>query len=446
MAAGNPVRRREEKLPPLADMAPPGDPYYRNVNLFTPTADWVNYKTVVSTSPDQIAVAPGYLKRDWTENGRRYFEYDMGGTRIADFYSYISGRYQVRRDQWNDVRIEIYYHPGHEFNLDRMIDSTKKGLDYFSRNFGPYQFEQFRVLEFPLYRGFAQSFPNTVPFSEGLGFIQRVVKPEDIDEIFYITAHELAHQWWGHQLIGSRTQGSNMMSETLAQYSALMIMEKEYGAANIRKFLKHELDSYLRGRGGEQRKEPPLALVQREPYVWYNKGSLVMYALRDYIGEDRLNGALRGFLEKNRYATGPYPDTTGFVAALRDATPQEMQYLIGDLFESITLFDNKAVSATWSPAPGNKYKVELTVTARKLKADGQGNESEVPLNDLIDIGVFNGAKEHEKPLYLQKHRITAKEQKFTIVVDEKPTRAGIDPYSKLIDRKPDDNWVDVAKQ
>ena len=439
----DPIRRREEHLDPLEEMAPPGDPYYSNVNLFSPDADWVTYKTVVSTSPDQIAIAPGYLKREWTEGGRRYFEYDMGSTKIADFYSYSSARYQVKRDQWHDVKLEIFYHPGHEYNLNRMLDSARKGLDYFSRNFGPYQFQQFRVLEFPRYRGFAQSFPNTVPYSEGLGFIQRVEKPEDIDEIFYVTAHELAHQWWGHQLIGSKTQGSNMMSETLAQYSALMIMEKEYGPANIRKFLKHELDGYLSSRGGEQRHEPPLALVQREPYVWYNKGSLVMYALRDYIGEDRLNAALRGFLEKNRFAAGPYPDTLGFVAAMRAATPPEMQYLISDMFESITLFDNKAVSAVWSPAPNNQYQVDLTVSARKLKADGQGNETEVPVNDLIDIGVFSGAKGHEKELYLTKHRITTKEQKFTILVNEKPTRAGIDPYNKLIDRKPDDNWVDV---
>ncbi|HXP88952.1 MAG TPA: M1 family aminopeptidase [Bryobacteraceae bacterium] len=441
----NPVRRREEKLPPLEEMAPPGDPYYTNVNLFTPDANWITYKTVVSTSGDQTAIAPGYLKREWTANGRRYFEYDMGPTKIADFYSYSSGRYLVKRDQWHNVKLEIYYHPGHEYNLDRMLDAAKKGLDYYERNFGAYQFDQFRVLEFPRYRTFAQSFPNTVPYSEQLGFIQRVEKPEDLDEIFYITAHELAHQWWGHQLIGSATQGSNMMSETLAQYSALMIMEKEYGPSNIRKFLKHELDGYLRGRSGEQRKEPPLALVQREPYVWYNKGSLVMYALRDYIGEDRLNAALRGFLEKSRYATGPYPDTRGFVAALREATPPEMQYLISDLFESITLFDNKAVTAVWSPASGNKYKVDLTVSARKLKADGSGNETEVPIDDLIDIGVFSGAKQHEKQLYLEKRRINAKEQKFTVIVDEKPTLAGIDPYNKLIDRKPDDNWAEVAR-
>ena len=441
----DPARRREEKLPPLEEYPPPGDPVARNINLFTPDANWITFHSIVSTSPDQIAIAPGYLQREWNQNGRRFFEYDMGDTRIADFYSFLSARYSVKRERYKDVNLEIYYQPGHEYNLDRMLQSSKKGLDYYQANFSPFQFRQFRVLEYPRYRGFAQSFPNTVPYSEGIGFIQRVRKPEDIDMIFYVTAHELAHQWWGHQLIGSATQGSNMMSETLAQYSALMVMEKEYGAQNIRKFLKHELDGYLRGRGGELRKEPPLTLVQREPYVWYNKGSLVMYALRDYMGEEKLNGALRKFLLDKRYATGPYPDTREFVSYLREAAPPELQSVITDMLERIVLFDNKAVTATWSRTPDNRYKVQLTLDARKVNADGQGNETEMPLDDWIDVGIFAGDKDHPKPLYLEKHHFTNKETRLELIVKDQPTHAGIDPYHKLIDRKPDDNIVDASK-
>ena len=441
----DPTRRKELGMRPQEELAPPGDPHYRNVNLFTPGSEWITYKTVVSTSPDQIAIAPGYLKREWKQNGRRYFEYDMEGTKINNFYAYVSGRYAVRKEQHKGVALEIYYHPGHEYNLDRMLQSARRGLDYFGQNFSPYQFRQFRVIEFPRYRSFAQSFPNTIPFSEGLGFIQRVEKPDDIDGIFYLTAHELAHQWWGHQLIGSRTQGSNMMSESLAQYSALMIMEKEYGPNQIRKFLKYELDRYLRGRGAERRREPPLTLVQNEPYVWYNKGSLAMYAMRDYIGEQKLNAALREFLLANRYATGPYPDTRGFVAALRRVTPPDLQHVVTELFERIILFDNKAATATFTQLPDKKYKVEVTVESHKLQSDGLGAETEVPIKDLVDIGIFVGPKNKEQPLYMGKHWITGPRTKLEFVVDRRPERAGIDPYNKLIDRKPDDNVIAVSR-
>src|SRR5262249_18575034 len=160
--------------------------------LFTADSDWVTFHAVVSTSPDQIAVAPGYLKREWTENGRRYFEYDMGDARIANFFSFVSGRFAVRRDAWKGVKLEVYYNPGHEFNLDKMMEASKEGLDYYQKEFGPYQFQQFRVLEFPRYRSFAQSFPNTVPFAEGIGFIERMKKKDDIDLLYFVTAHELA--------------------------------------------------------------------------------------------------------------------------------------------------------------------------------------------------------------------------------------------------------------
>jgi hypothetical protein len=442
----DPVRRREEKLGPLEEMAPRGDPYYSNVNLFTTDSEWITFHAVLGTSLDQIAIAPGYIQREWIENVRRHFEYSMGNTRINNFFSFLSGRFNVRRDQWKGFKLEIYYLPGHEYNLNRMIESIKSGLDYYQASYGSYQFQQFRVLEFPRYRTFAQSFPNTVPYAEGIGFIERMKKPDDIDLLYFVTAHELAHQWWGHQLIGSATQGSNMMSETLAEYSALKVLERRYGPDMLHKQLRHELDGYLRGRGGETRHEPPLVLVQREPYVWYQKGALVMFALDDYIGEERINAALRSFLEKNRYASGPFPDTRGFVAALREVTPPDLQYVITDMFESIVLFDNKALSAIYTPAPDHQYKVTLTVSAQKRKADGSGNESPIPLDDRIDVGVFSGTKEHLKPLELAKHHLTERETTFTFVVNQAPTWAGIDPYNKLIDRNPEDNLIAVQKK
>ncbi len=448
----DPRRRAEEKLPALEELAERGDPYWERVNLFTSDSDWISYHTIVSTSGDQTAIAPGYLKREWTENGRHFYEYDMGPTHTLDFFSYLSGRYQTKQEKYKDINLQIFYSPGHEYDLDDMLQATKSGLDYYDKSFGPYQFDQFRIIEFPRYRAFAQSFPNTVPYSEGMGFIARMKKQDDLDFTYFVTAHELGHQWWGHQLIGGQVRGSNMMSETLAEYSALKVMEKKYGADNIHKYLKHELDTYLRGRAGEIRKEPPLVLVQREPYVWYQKGGLVMYTLADYIGEDKVNAALKKFLDEYHYANAttsqnvPYPDTRAFVAALREQTPPDMQYLITDMFESIVLYDNKALTATATETPDHKYKVVLDVQARKVKADENGNESPMPLNDYIDIGVFTGEKDHEKPLSLKKEKLTQEHQTFEIIVDQKPTRAGIDPYNKLIDRTADDNMIDITSK
>ena len=68
------------------------------------------------------------------------------------------------------------------------------------------------------------------------------------------------------------------------------------------------------------------------------------------------------------------------------------------------------------------------------------------INDLIDIGVFNGTREHLRRLYLQKHWISRESRTFELLVDEKPTFAGIDPYNKLIDRNPADNLIEAEKK
>ena len=448
----DPRRRREEKLAPLTDLPPRGDPWGSVTNLFTTDSDWISYRTVVSTPDDQIAFAPGYLQRDWHQNGRHYYAYDMGEVKILDFYAYVSGRYEVKRESYKGVNIEVYHAPQHGFDVDDMIAGVKGGLDYYQANYSPYQFKQFRILEFPRYRQFAQSFPNTSPFTETF-WITRVLDPnKDIDFTYFVTAHELAHQWWAHQLIGGHVAGSNMMSEGLAEYSALRVAQKKYGDAQMHKFLAHELDGYLRGRSNETRKEPPLGQVQREAYVWYQKGSLVFYALSDYIGEAKLNLALQNFLMQYRYAnasdaqSGPYPDTRLLEDALRAQTPSDLQYFLNDSFEKIALYDNKAVEAGSQKMPDGTYKVTLTVEGRKVYADGNGVESPAPVHDLIDVGVFSGKKDEEKPLAVRKEWITGARQTFEFIVKERPTRAGIDPYNKLIDRNGDDNTIDIVNR
>ncbi len=407
-------------------------------------ADWIRFETTVSTSQDQIAIAPGYLQKEWQQDGRRYFHYKMDSP-ILNFYAYLSADYQVKRDKWNDVNIEIYYQKGHEYNLDRMIKGIKKSLDYYTRNFGPYQHRQVRILEFPRYASFAQSFPNTIPFSESVGFIAKVddKNKDKIDVPFYITAHEVAHQWWAHQVIGANVQGSVLMSETMSQYAALMVMEKEYGKQAMKKFLRYEMDNYLQGRATESKKEVPLMLCENQNYIHYNKGSVIMYSLRDYLGEDVLNGAIRAYLEKYKYQEPPYTTALDFVSYINAATPDSLKYIIKDMFATITTYENYVKDLSYTPTGDGKYKVKLTVGSAKFRADSLGKSTKVPVADYMDIGIFGGSeakgKTADKELLLQRIKMDRPEKTFEFTVNEKPVSAGLDPYNKLIDRTPDNN-------
>ena len=140
----------------------------------------------------------------------------------------------------------------------------------------------------------------------------------------YVTAHELGHQYWAHQVIGADMQGGTMLSETLAQYSALMVMKHIYGEDKIRRFLQFELDNYLRSRGQEGIEELPLARVENQRYIHYRKGSLAMYLLQERLGEAAVNRALRGLLARYRFQGAPYPRSLDLIQLLRaggDDTP-----------------------------------------------------------------------------------------------------------------------------
>jgi ABC-2 type transport system permease protein len=422
------------------------DPSGRENNYGAIDADWVNFEGTVSTSADQIAIMPGYLQKEWVQNGRRYFQYKADAPIMSGIFSVNSARYAVKRDHWHDVNLEIYYQPGHEFDLDRMMLGMKSTLDYCTTSFSPFQFRQERIIEFPRYGDFAESFPNTIPFSEGIGFIT-YVDPNEKDAInlpFFVTAHEVGHQWWGHQVMSSNNEGATAIVETLAQYTALMVMQHTYGPGSMKKFLRYQLDGYLRGRAQERDEEKPLMRVEpNQGYIHYNKGGQVMYALQDYIGEEHVSKALAAMIKDWAFKGPPYPTSADMVNYLRKETPPEFQYLYEDWFENITLFDNRAVSAKYSQLPDGKYQVKISVEAKKYRADGKGQEHTIPLHDLIDIGVMDA---DGKFLYLQKQKIEQERQDFTLTVDRLPAQAGIDPLIKLIDRNPDDNVVKVERQ
>src|SRR5258706_614366 len=142
--------RKKNGLVEKERMLQQGDPRGLATNLFGKDADRIRFEIVVSTEQDQIAIAHDYVQKEWRERGRTYFHYKTEAP-ISNFYSIVSARYSIRRDTWKNVNLEIYYHPGHEYILGRMMEGMKDALGYCSGNFSPYQYHQLRILEFSRY-------------------------------------------------------------------------------------------------------------------------------------------------------------------------------------------------------------------------------------------------------------------------------------------------------
>ncbi len=401
------------------------------------TADWVNVETFISTSEDQIAIAPGSLLSEEVEDGRRKYHYRVDHP-SQNFYSFISARYKVKRSKWNGVDIEVYYHPAHEVNVDRMSRAVERSLEYYTKNFGPYYHKQARIIEFPRYESFAQAFPGTMPYSEAIGFIIDLKDETENNIVDAVIAHEMAHQYWAHQVIGANMQGATMLSESFSQYSALMVMKGETPPLKMKDMVKYDLQRYLRGRSSEEDEEQALTKVENQGHIHYGKGSVALYALQNYVGEDSVNAALRGFLEEYRYQEPPYPTTHDFMRYLRPVVPDSLQYIIRDWFEEITLYDLRLTEAQYTANSNGTYDVSVDIKALKNKAAPNGEVEYVDIRDWVDIGFYSD-KEEEHLIHSERVFMNAEDLSFDFTLDSLPVKAAVDPLRLLIDRVYDDN-------
>ena len=439
-------------LQPLVEWAPLEDDSARAFNYFRHDSDWVNADITVSTTADQTPIAPGRLVQETVAHGRRTAHFRTEAP-ILNFFSIQSARYDLRREAWNGVDLDVYFNTRHPYNVDRMLRAMRASLDVYTREFGPYPYNQLRIVEFPAYHGeFAQAFAGTVAYSEAMGFIYRfpdLGSPGLVDEFTFTTAHEVAHQWWSYQLTGADMQGGTMLSETLAEYSALLVMEEMYGRDLVRQLLRSELDSYLRARGGQSAGEQPLVRVENQAYLHYHKGAFVMYFLRSEIGNAAMNRALRRVLSQYAFRGAPYARSIDLVNILREEAGPAFDQLITDLFERVTLYEVRAVSGTTRAVSDGRWEVNLIVEARKLYADGEGVETEVPLDEVFEIGVFSseasrGSSDSAGAIAIERRRVHSGRQTITLLVDREPRFAGIDPNGTRIDRRSDDNLVALS--
>lgn len=438
-AYGLPARGGRAKLEDLSATAKAAD-----------RGGWTTADITLSTTADQTPIAPGRRVSDVTRAGRRTARF-VSEAPIREAFSVQSARYAEKHRLHAGVDLAVYYHPAHAWNADRMLDALAASLDYYRANFGPYPFGHARIVEYPGYANYAQAFAGTIPYSETYGFIADFHEPETIDHVTATTAHELAHQYWAHQVAGADMQGSLLLSETLANYSALMMLRKLRGEDQIRRVLQYTLDRYLAWRSAGTVDEPPLVRVEGESWIAYQKGALAMYLLQERMGEDRVNRALRSLLQRYRFRDAPYPRSLDLVQALRaEARTQEEQNLITDLFERVVLYDLKVTGPTAVRRADGKWDVTVPVQAKKYRVDERGAETETPLAERIEVGLFTTepgryAFDAQSVVVMERRPIRSGAQVLRFVTDRRPAYAGIDPYNYYIDRNSEDNVMGVEE-
>jgi hypothetical protein len=430
------LERKEHGLPPRRDDA-------RSLDNLAARRDPTGKElfaldVTVGTAASQTAVAPGELRRTWTRDGRRYFHYVSQP--IGPGYALFSAEYAVRRARWNGVAIEVFHHPPHTRNLGRQLRGMELALAQYTRRFGPYPYKVLRMIEYTRKDGGAHSAHANIWFSEVFPLLAPERDERGFDLPFAVVAHEVAHQF---QVSPARVEGRALLSESFAWYAAMGVIEAQYGAEHLARFLDFMRRDYLNPRS---RADVPL-LRSSEWFQAYRKGPFAMYALRESVGQEQVDLAWRRLIAKHASNEPPYATSLDLYRELQAVTPLSQRTLLADLLERNTFWELKTRKATARPLPSGQWQVSLDVVARKVVVDEEGAETNVPMNDAIELGVYGPASPGHagKPLHLAPHRIRTGAQTIVITVPQRPAVAGIDPRHLLIDVEPYDNVVDVAE-
>lgn len=431
----DPVTRKKFNLPKQSAIPSLYDPAARQKAMMT---DQNFLEVIIGTAQSEVAVAPGALQRTWKENNRSYFHFKTDHP-IRGEYAVLSGAYAVSHETWNDVNLDVYYHPSHSTNMDRIVNSAKASLNYYSSQFGPYPYSHLTIVERAGQGGSLSSEASMIDYGEQFALMNPDDSPEGFDLPYYIIAHEVAHQWFGGAtLTPANVEGAGVLIEGLAVYSGMQVLEKTYGNHHLQQYINFLHSFYEIPRSHAT---PPL-LQANESFLYYRKGGLAMHAVRRYVGKDSVNVALRRLLDKHR--TGKLATTLDLYAELQRVTPDTLHYVLHDLFQENTYWRLKMKQAVALQTDKENWQVTVTVQAQKIIVDLEGNEKEVAMDDWLEVGLYGNETSMKDPLHLNLYRIRSGEQTLIVNLKQKPVRAGIDPNSLMIDLRTDDNMVRVS--
>jgi hypothetical protein len=389
------------------------------------------FEAVLSTSIEQTAVTSGQLVKTWQQDGRNYFHYKMKKA-IYPLVDYFSAVYETKSIEHNGLVVEMYFHPEHEINIDEMLRATKATLDYATTNLGPYAFDSLRILEVPDYHPFGgKATSGIVALSESL-YTENYNDGADINNTARNTIHEVMHQWWGEKLVPKITQGEGVLVESLTKYMEAVILEKMYGNNMARQLTKYTQRRYFSGRAYARTSEVGLIEANHERYLTYGKGPVVFMALKELLGEKKLNAALKQLIENHKYTISATTDD--LLSAVLDIADDSQKGLIEDWLTKVIEYDLAINKAVVSELPDGRYEVVIDVKVLRLSMDKDGKVSEIGIDESIKIALYPAypGRKNTESTFIVNQLINQTNSTITLIVEDKPSYVMIDPnYTRL---------------
>ncbi|CAM1369609.1 M1 family aminopeptidase [Tenacibaculum xiamenense] len=399
------------------------------------------FETVVSTQSNQIAIAPGDLIKKWKEGGRNYYHYKVS-EKSAPFIAFISGDYELKKDDFQGIQIENYYHSNHSSNISDIEHFTKETIGYCQDNFGEFPSNHVRIAEIPNHFRFGGiAFPGTIVMVEDKLYLIDS-HSTNFNVVAKRTIHEIAHQYWGHTLTPKSVDGGGLITEGFCKYTEAVIMEKLFGKQILWQLNEQANNRYFSGRSYAEVEEVPIYLENGQGHLIYGKACMAFTALKELIGTDTLNRAIKTLLNTHKNDVEPKVTSLDLLEALYEVSPKEYHKLIDDWFKRIITYDLTIENVETVKLNSIEFKTKLTVKAKRFEQQIGGKMLEIAIDEPILIALFNDHPSMARPedtLYLKHHLINKSSQEITIITKKKPSFVAIDPYGTRVEERRVDN-------
>jgi hypothetical protein len=313
------------------------------------------------------------------------------------YLTVAAGRYTVTSRKVGSVLVSAYLLKPSARRADEAISTAGSALSWFSRNFSPFPYTRYAVVETSVFPAALECYSFTLVASS--------LVPIAI-------VHEASHTWWGGVVPNTYTK--SLWNESFAEYS-----DGLYGRMNHKSGL-HEFNTKLMSQSGFVTKHSLLdardAMDMEDSMLGYGKGSLVLENLEKMLGTQRMLACMRNFIGTHvREKPGEDADWPDAVEAFTQAAGSEWKDYFGPWLSSTNLPALRLADVT-SRKEGAGYVVE-----GKIEQQEPARWLQVPL--VVRAG---GASTTSKV------NVKAASQPFRIEVAAKPVSLSLDPQREAL--------------
>lgn len=397
-------------------------------NYLSADADLVHLTTTICAPHTWQTFAPGTkINTHQQEDGHCTTFHTTHPIKFS--FGFLAGNYVRTTEYWDSLPLHVWHHPAHGTTAPMLTAGLRAALQYHARYFPPYPFADASVVEFPGTLGsHATAYANLLPVSERNFLISPDTSQTSIALPFYLTAHELTHQWWGNQAIPAAGPGALMLTESITEYLSGQIYRQQFGDEALAAFMRLQHERYFRGRTAETGTEPPLSQVtDGQSYLAYGKGALVLQALARQVGEERLNHLLACFLRKH---TPPnYPRANDLIKLLTDSLPQEITPFLHDRFQTVTLHHLGWQDAWVTPHANGSWRVSMLPKV-KAKRIVNGQWQDIPFTESVPIVCYDHDGQVLEQLSISPENLG---DTVSMVLPQPPAHLTIDPGLYFLD-------------